>query len=51
LATNDILALILLVAKILVANEKVPTCLNFPSQILPRFWQWAKKSLANFLAC
>jgi hypothetical protein len=38
LATYKILALVWLMAKILVANEKLPTYLMFPSQFLPKFW-------------
>jgi hypothetical protein len=34
----DILVLIWLVAKILVASEKLPTYLTFPSQFLPKLW-------------
>jgi hypothetical protein len=48
LATYDVLAPIWLVAKILVANEKVPTYLTFSLQFLPKFWP--TQSFANFLA-
>jgi hypothetical protein len=38
LAAYNILVLVWLVAKILVANGILPTVLTFPSQILPIFW-------------
>jgi hypothetical protein len=38
LATYNILALVWLIAKILIANEKLLTYLMFPSHFLPKVW-------------
>jgi hypothetical protein len=44
LAAYNILVLVWLVAKILVAYGILPTLLTFPSQILPNFWPtWGQR--------